>query len=180
MRGTNGARLTTGVACLALALSACSSGGGGGSARSSTLAAVSATSGGTATVKGAEPQNPLYPADTVDPGGTAIVQRLFRGLVRYDAKGKAVDEVAKSIRTDDHRTCALRDRAGQDAVGGGRHPVDLLALDRERPRGGVTVGVVCHGHRHVVDDDIVLLAAQCHGPEARRWRSSAHPFHARR
>ena len=107
MRGTNGARLTTGVACLALALSACSSGGGGGSARSSTLAAVSATSGGTATVKGAEPQNPLYPADTVDPGGTAIIQRLFRGLVRYDAKGKAVDEVAESIRTDDHRTWTI-------------------------------------------------------------------------
>lgn len=48
-------------------------------------------------VNGVEPQNPLIPAQTTDPGGYRILGALFAGLVYYDASGAAVDDLAESI-----------------------------------------------------------------------------------
>lgn len=53
----------------------------------------------------------LLPADT-DGYGLRIAGLLFRGLLVYDAKGKAVPEVAESIETSDDRSYEVRLRSG--------------------------------------------------------------------
>ncbi|NQW90868.1 ABC transporter substrate-binding protein [Curtobacterium sp. VKM Ac-2861] len=86
----------------ALALTACSSnsnsGGGSGSSNAS----------GIVTTNGSEPQNPLIPSNTTETGGGKIIDSLFEGLVSYDADGKSVNEVAKSIDTDDSKTFDIK------------------------------------------------------------------------
>jgi oligopeptide transport system substrate-binding protein len=48
-----------------------------------------------------EPQNPLIPTNTNDTNGGRIIERLFAGLMSYDAKGTPALEVAQSIETTD-------------------------------------------------------------------------------
>src|SRR6185312_5894305 len=48
-----------------------------------------------------EPQNPLIPTNTNDTNGGRIVDRLFAGLMSYDAKGAPTLEVASAIDTTD-------------------------------------------------------------------------------
>ena len=50
----------------------------------------------------------LRPANIEDPSTERVVGLLLRGLVRYDAKGKAVDEAAASIDTTDNRVYQVR------------------------------------------------------------------------
>jgi oligopeptide transport system substrate-binding protein len=52
-------------------------------------------------VNAGEPQNPLIPTNTNDSNGGRIVDRLFAGLMSYDAKGAPQLEVAQSIDTSD-------------------------------------------------------------------------------
>ncbi len=98
-------------AALALTLSACSGGNDTGSSDS--------TSGGTAQTSGVvlangtEPQNPLIPANTNEVGGGRIVDLLFAGLVYYDANGDVVNDMAKSIETDDSQTYTVTLNEGQ-------------------------------------------------------------------
>ncbi|OBH24219.1 ABC transporter substrate-binding protein [Mycobacterium sp. E342] len=53
-------------------------------------------------VNGGEPPNPLVPTATNDSLGGRILDRLFAGLVSYDAAGKPSPEVAQSIETTDN------------------------------------------------------------------------------
>ena len=53
-------------------------------------------------VNGGEPQNPLVPTNTNDSNGGRIIDRLFAGLMSYDAKGAPSLEVARSIDTTDN------------------------------------------------------------------------------
>ncbi|BBX75858.1 ABC transporter substrate-binding protein [Mycobacterium shinjukuense] len=53
-------------------------------------------------VNGGEPPNPLIPTGTNDSNGGRIIDRLFAGLISYDAAGKATPEVAQSIETTDN------------------------------------------------------------------------------
>lgn len=53
-------------------------------------------------VNGGEPPNPLIPTGTNDSFGGRILDRLFAGLVSYDATGKPSPEVAQSIETTDN------------------------------------------------------------------------------
>jgi oligopeptide transport system substrate-binding protein len=53
-------------------------------------------------VNGGEPPNPLIPTGTNDNLGGRILDRLFAGLVSYDADGKPSPEVAQSIETTDN------------------------------------------------------------------------------
>lgn len=53
-------------------------------------------------VNGGEPPNPLIPTGTNDSLGGRILDRLFAGLVSYDAAGKPSPEVAQSIETTDN------------------------------------------------------------------------------
>src|SRR3984957_15165932 len=52
-------------------------------------------------VNAGEPQNPLIPTNTNDSNGGRIVDRLFAGLMSYDAKGAPALEVASAIETTD-------------------------------------------------------------------------------
>jgi oligopeptide transport system substrate-binding protein len=52
-------------------------------------------------VNAGEPQNPLIPTNTNDSNGGRIIDRLFAGLMSYDAKGRPELEVAQSIETSD-------------------------------------------------------------------------------
>jgi oligopeptide transport system substrate-binding protein len=53
-------------------------------------------------VNGGEPPYPLVPTSTNDSNGGRILDRLFAGLVSYDAAGKPSNEVAESIESTDH------------------------------------------------------------------------------
>jgi oligopeptide transport system substrate-binding protein len=52
-------------------------------------------------VNAGEPQNPLIPTNTNDSNGGRILDRLFDGLISFDAKGTPALEVAQSIETTD-------------------------------------------------------------------------------
>ncbi len=52
-------------------------------------------------VNAGEPQNPLIPTNTNDINGGRIIDRVFAGLMAYDAKGEPELEVAQSIDTSD-------------------------------------------------------------------------------
>jgi len=95
-----------GAACLALVLSAC----GGSSTKTS--ATPAASSGGIILAAGTEPQNPLLPANTNEVGGGLIMRLLFEGLVSYDAQGKTINQVAKSIDTTDSQTFTIKIKPG--------------------------------------------------------------------
>lgn len=85
----------------ALALTGCS-GNGGGSGSGSGSGSTNAD--GIVTTNGSEPQNPLIPSNTTETGGGKIITSLFDGLFTYDADGKPVKELAKSVETDDSKT----------------------------------------------------------------------------
>ncbi|WP_197512469.1 ABC transporter substrate-binding protein [Mycobacterium sp. 852002-10029_SCH5224772] len=53
-------------------------------------------------VNGGEPPNPLIPTGTNDSQGGRILDRLFAGLMSYDAAGHPSPEVAQSIETTDN------------------------------------------------------------------------------
>ncbi|GBE67421.1 ABC transporter substrate-binding protein [Mycobacterium sp. MFM001] len=61
-------------------------------------------------VNAGEPQNPLIPTNTNDTNGGRVIDRLFAGLMSYDAKGTPSLEVAQSIETTDnvHYTITLK------------------------------------------------------------------------
>jgi oligopeptide transport system substrate-binding protein len=56
------------------------------------------------TVNAGEPQNPLIPTNTNETNGGRIIDRLFAGLMSYDAKGNPSLEVAQAIDTTDNIT----------------------------------------------------------------------------
>ncbi|MEZ0363727.1 ABC transporter substrate-binding protein [Mycobacterium sp. pUA109] len=53
-------------------------------------------------VNAGEPQNPLIPTNTNETNGARILERLFAGLVSYDATGAPALEVAQAIETRDN------------------------------------------------------------------------------
>ncbi|OBJ65159.1 peptide ABC transporter substrate-binding protein [Mycobacterium asiaticum] len=53
-------------------------------------------------VNAAEPPNPLIPTGTNDSNGGRILDRVFAGLMSYDASGQPSPEVAQSIETTDN------------------------------------------------------------------------------
>jgi oligopeptide transport system substrate-binding protein len=85
----------------ALALTGCSGNGGGNDSGSGS---GSTNAKGIVTTNGSEPQNPLIPSNTTETGGGKIITSLFDGLFSYDADGKPVKELAKSVETDDSKT----------------------------------------------------------------------------
>ncbi|HKI39816.1 MAG TPA: ABC transporter substrate-binding protein, partial [Mycobacterium sp.] len=71
------------------------------------VASVAGCGGGALTpdlvlVNGGEPPYPLVPTSTNDGNGGRILDRLFAGLVSYDAAGKPSNEVAESIESTDN------------------------------------------------------------------------------
>ncbi len=73
------------------------------------LASLTACGGGVLSpdlvvVNGGEPPYPLVPTSTNDSFGGRVIDRLFAGLVSYDAAGKPSNEVAESIERTDNVT----------------------------------------------------------------------------
>lgn len=85
-------------AVFALGLAACS---GGGDANSNASGVAAGSSTGIISTNGAEPQNPLIPANTNETGGGKILDAIFAGLVYYDASGATHMEMAESIEPNE-------------------------------------------------------------------------------
>jgi oligopeptide transport system substrate-binding protein len=79
------------VSAVAVLLAVLVAGCGGGNVRTDVVI-----------VNASEPQNPLIPTNTNDTNGGRVIDRLFAGLMSYDAKGKPELEVAQSIETTDN------------------------------------------------------------------------------
>ncbi|MET3637906.1 MULTISPECIES: peptide ABC transporter substrate-binding protein [Curtobacterium] len=97
----------------AIALTGCSSNGSGNGGDSG-----STNASGIVTTNGSEPQNPLIPSNSTETGGGKIITSIFEGLVSYDADGKPVNEVAKSIDTDDSKTYDIKLNTGYTFTNG--------------------------------------------------------------
>ncbi|MET9897628.1 ABC transporter substrate-binding protein [Streptomyces sp. NPDC006446] len=104
MRGATHAKWAACAVAVALAATACGgggsdSGGGGGS--------------GTVSASWGDPQNPLEPANTNEVQGGKVLDMIFRGLKRYDAKtGAAEDMLAEKIDTSDSQNFTITVKGG--------------------------------------------------------------------
>jgi oligopeptide transport system substrate-binding protein len=67
---------------------------------------------GLITVNGGEPQRGLVPTNTDENDGGRIADRLFAGLMSYDAKGTPVLEVAQAIDTVDNLSYRITVKPG--------------------------------------------------------------------
>ncbi|MFJ9962184.1 peptide ABC transporter substrate-binding protein [Streptomyces avermitilis] len=100
MRGATHAKWAACAAAAALAATACG-GGGGGSAPG-----VLSSSWG-------DPQNPLEPANTNEVQGGKVLDMIFRGLKRYDARtGAAQNMLADRIETSDSQNFTITVKDG--------------------------------------------------------------------
>lgn len=63
-------------------------------------------------VNGAEPQNGLVPANTVEGHGTRVIDLLFTGLYHYDADGGIRPAMLESLETPDNRHYTVTLRSG--------------------------------------------------------------------
>ncbi|MDO5698792.1 MAG: ABC transporter substrate-binding protein [Dermatophilus congolensis] len=69
--------------------------------------------GGTVTIRGCSPQNPLVPGNTAEVCGGDLVDATTAMLVRYDTEtGVAENDIAASITSADNRTYTVRLRPG--------------------------------------------------------------------
>jgi len=104
MRRTPSVVWVAGALAIALAVGGC---GGGGDEEDK------ATSTAAITVDGTEPENPLVPANTNETGGGKVVDALFTGLVRYEAKdANPVNANAETIDTKDSKVFTIKLKKG--------------------------------------------------------------------
>ncbi|WP_406332672.1 ABC transporter substrate-binding protein [Streptomyces sp. NBC_00203] len=104
MRGATHARWAACAAAVALAATACGGGGGGGGGGNGS---------GVLTSSWGDPQNPLEPANTNEVQGGKVLDMIFRGLKRYDAKtGAAEDMLADKIDTSDSQNFTITVKDG--------------------------------------------------------------------
>lgn len=101
------------VAAGALVLTSCAGGAGGDDATS-----VPGSSTAVIKANGSEPQNPLIPTNTIESGGSRILDVIFAGLVYFDASGAAHNDVAESITTDDSITYTIKIKSGLEFTNG--------------------------------------------------------------
>ncbi|MFG2436975.1 ABC transporter substrate-binding protein [Streptomyces sp. NPDC048508] len=104
MRGATHARWAACAVVVALAATACGGGGsdsGGGDGS------------GTVSSSWGDPQNPLEPANTNEVQGGKVLDMIFRGLKRYNAKtGAAEDMLADKIETTDSQNFTITIKSG--------------------------------------------------------------------
>ncbi|MEU9467173.1 ABC transporter substrate-binding protein [Streptomyces avermitilis] len=100
MRGATHAQWAACAAAAALAVTACGGGGGG------SVPGVLSSSWG-------DPQNPLEPANTNEVQGGKVLDMIFRGLKRYDARtGAAQNMLADRIETSDSQNFTITIKGG--------------------------------------------------------------------
>ncbi|AKV56092.1 peptide ABC transporter substrate-binding protein [Bifidobacterium actinocoloniiforme] len=95
MRKTSLTALTTSVCSLALILSGC---GSSNNANNDNNPQAGSTTDAIISVFGSEPAKPLIPSNTNEVGGGNPLDMLFSKLVRFDDKGKPVNDIAKEIK----------------------------------------------------------------------------------
>ncbi|WP_159772551.1 peptide ABC transporter substrate-binding protein [Streptomyces sp. HM190] len=106
MRGATHARWAAGAVAVALAATGCGGGDSGGSSGGGDSGAVLSSSWG-------DPQNPLEPANTNEVQGGKVLDMIFRGLKRYNAKtGAAEDMLAEKIETTDSQNFTITVKDG--------------------------------------------------------------------
>lgn len=105
MRGAMQARCAACAVALALAATACGGGSHSGAGGSGADGIVTSSWG--------DPQNPLEPANTNEVQGGKVLDMLFRGLKRYNAKtGAAEDMIAEKIETTDSTNFTVTLKSG--------------------------------------------------------------------
>ncbi|MEU1195982.1 ABC transporter substrate-binding protein [Streptomyces sp. NPDC005813] len=103
MRGATHARWAVCATAVALATAGC--GGGGGDSGGGDAGVLSSSWG--------DPQNPLEPANTNEVQGGKVLDMIFRGLKRYDAKtGAAQNMLAEKIETPDSQNFTITVKDG--------------------------------------------------------------------
>ena len=90
-----------GLCVMALTLGAC---GGSGGSDSSAKGTNGGSSNAVISVFNPEPANPLIPSMTNEVGGGNPIDVMFSKLVRFDDKGKPVNEIAKQIKANEDNT----------------------------------------------------------------------------
>ena len=76
------------------------------------FAEITKPGGGPVTANGTEPQNPILPSRTDEVGGGRVLDTIFAGLVRYNADGSIVNDVAESITQDSPTQVTIKIRDG--------------------------------------------------------------------
>jgi oligopeptide transport system substrate-binding protein len=105
MRGATHARWAAGAVTVALAATGCGGDSGGSSGGGDSGAVLSSSWG--------DPQNPLEPANTNEVQGGKVLDMIFRGLKRYNAKtGAAEDMLAEKIETTDSQNFTITVKDG--------------------------------------------------------------------
>lgn len=103
------AGLTAGVALLTLATAACGSGGGGAG-----QASASGKTGGTISVRGCTPQNPLIAGNTSETCGGNVITAITSELVHYNSDTAAPElDLAQSVDTTDNVHFTVKLKQGQ-------------------------------------------------------------------
>ncbi|MFF4244400.1 ABC transporter substrate-binding protein [Streptomyces sp. NPDC001822] len=105
MRGATRARWAAGAVAVALTATACGGDGDGGGGGGGGADGIVSSSWG-------DPQNPLEPANTNEVQGGKVLDMVFRGLVRYNAKtGAAENVIADKIESTDSQnfTVTIKD-----------------------------------------------------------------------
>jgi oligopeptide transport system substrate-binding protein len=95
------------ASALLVGLAACGSSNTGAPAASSTGEAPAVEAYNPINLSGTAPGGPLIPSDSEESGRKTLLWQLFDGLVRVDASGEVVNEVAQSIETDDATTFTI-------------------------------------------------------------------------
>ncbi|MFF7600219.1 peptide ABC transporter substrate-binding protein [Streptomyces mirabilis] len=107
MRGATHATWAVGAAAVALVATACGGGGGGGGGGSGGGAS------GVLSSSWGDPQNPLEPSNTNEVQGGKVLDMIFRGLKRYDARtGAAQNMLAQKIDTSDSQNFTITVKDG--------------------------------------------------------------------
>ncbi|MGQ4386982.1 peptide ABC transporter substrate-binding protein [Streptomyces sp. SAS_270] len=105
MRGATHARWAACAAAVALTATACGGGGSDSGGGGDGSGVVSSSWG--------DPQNPLEPANTNEVQGGKVMDMIFRGLKRYNAKtGAAEDMLADKIETSDSQNFTVTIKNG--------------------------------------------------------------------
>lgn len=110
MRRVSRSMAVASVSALALVLSACGgdSGDDGGNTSSGDNAA-----GGSITVRGCNPENPLVPQNTAETCGGDVLDVTVAKLVHYDSEtAEPSNDIAESIETDDNQNFTVNIKEG--------------------------------------------------------------------
>ncbi|MFC8504135.1 ABC transporter substrate-binding protein [Pedococcus sp. NPDC057267] len=110
MRGT--ARtvvVVAGVSAVTLLAAAC----GGGSSNTTTKSTAGGKTGGTVTVRGCNPQNPLIPSNTTETCGGNVIDAITAKLIHYNAEtGAPENDIADKIATSDNQNFTVTIKKG--------------------------------------------------------------------